>query len=473
MRTIQILTCLALLGPGLANANDLLRVYRLALSNDATLAASRHSRDAALQAEPRARALLLPQISGSYDYVTNDSDIEITYVDPTTGAAIPLSRRNDGSDKSLSVALTQPLFSLEAWHQFKQASEQAALAHMTYRSAEQDLLLRVSELYFGVLSARDTLRSTQAEKAALERQLELTNQYLEVGISAITDVQEVQARYDLSLASVLEAEQALATAVEALEEITREPLKTIDEDDTVRVVPLEAPAAPPVPTLAPLQADIPLPKPNPASASQWVGHALLGNLDILAAKLNFNVADRGVSAARSRHLPTVAASANYIDSRSGSGSFPTEIEGTTVGIGLRLPLFSGGAVRADVKQAQALRGQRLAEYDGALRAVERNTRNAYQAIVTGVARIQAFKQAVASSNTALDASQTGLEIGTRSAIDVLNAQQQKYAAERNYDRSRYDYLLAVLRLKAFAGQLALADLQEVDALLERDALSPE
>lgn len=473
MRTIQILTCLALLCPGLANANDLLRVYRLALSNDATLAASRHSRDAALQAEPRARALLLPQISGSYDYLTNDSDIEITYVDPTTGAAIPLSRRNDGSDKSLSVALTQPLFSLEAWHQFKQASEQAALAHMTYRSAEQDLLLRVSELYFGVLSARDTLRSTQAEKAALERQLELTNQYLEVGISAITDVQEVQARYDLSLASVLEAEQALATAVEALEEITREPLKTIDEDDTVRVVPLEAPAAPPVPTLSPLQADIPLPKPNPASASQWVGHALLGNLDILAAKLNFNVADRGVSAARSRHLPTVAASANYIDSRSGSGSFPTEIEGTTVGIGLRLPLFSGGAVRADVKQAQALRGQRLAEYDGALRAVERNTRNAYQAIVTGVARIQAFKQAVASSNTALDASQTGLEIGTRSAIDVLNAQQQKYAAERNYDRSRYDYLLAVLRLKAFAGQLALADLQEVDALLERDALSPE
>lgn len=472
MQKIRTLICLALLFPGLANANDLLRVYQLALSNDATLTASRYARDGALQVEPRARALLLPQISGSYDYITNDSDIEITYVDPTTGAAIPLSRTNDGSDKSLSVALTQPLFSLEAWHQFKQASEQAALAHMSYRSAEQDLLLRVSELYFGVLSARDTLRSTQAEKAALERQLELTNQYLEVGISAITDVQEVQARYDLSVASVLEAEQALATAVEALEEITREPLKTIDEDDTVRVVPLEAPAAPPVPTLAPLQADIPLPKPNPASSSQWVGHALLGNLEILAAKLNFNVADRGVSAARSRHLPTVAASANYIDSRSGSGSFPTEIEGTTVGIGVRLPLFSGGAVRADVKQAQALRGQRLAEYDGALRAVERNTRNAYQAIVTGVARIQAFKQAVASSNSALDASQTGLEIGTRSAIDVLNAQQQKYTAERNYDRSRYDYLLAVLRLKAFAGQLSLTDLQEVDALLERDALSP-
>lgn len=472
MQKIRTLICLALLCPGLANANDLLRVYQLALSNDATLAASRYARDGALQVEPRARALLLPQISGSYDYITNDSDIEITYVDPTTGAAIPLSRTNDGSDKSLSVALTQPLFSLEAWHQFKQASEQAALAHMSYRSAEQDLLLRVSELYFGVLSARDTLRSTQAEKAALERQLELTNQYLEVGISAITDVQEVQARYDLSVASVLEAEQALATAVEALEEITREPLTTIEEDDTVRVVPLEVPAAPPVPTLAPLQADIPLPKPNPASASQWVGHALLGNLEILAAKLNFNVADRGVSAARSRHLPTVAASANYIDSRSGSGSFPTEIEGTTVGIGVRLPLFSGGAVRADVKQAQALRGQRLAEYDGALRAVERNTRNAYQAIVTGVARIQAFKQAVASSNSALDASQTGLEIGTRSAIDVLNAQQQKFTAERNYDRSRYDYLLAVLRLKAFAGQLSLTDLQEVDALLERDALSP-
>ncbi|WP_162932354.1 TolC family protein [Solimonas sp. K1W22B-7] len=463
------LLCLVLLCPGLAQANDLLRVYKQALNNDATLAASRYAREAALQNEPKARALLLPQLSGSYDYVFNDSEVEVTYVDPATGAAIPLSRKNDGTDKSLSITLSQPLFSLEAWYQFKQASEQAALAQLSYRSSEQDLLLRVAELYFGVLGARDALRSATAERTALEQQLELARQHLQVGLSSITDTQEVQARYDLSLASELEAGQTLATAIEGLEEITREPLRSIEEDQ-VRVVPLEAPAARP-PALAALQEDIPLPMPQPASADQWVAQTRVGNFELLGAKLNFNVADRGVSAARSRQLPTVAATANYLDSRSEAGAFPTDLSGTSVGIGVRLLLFSGGATRAGIRQAEAVRGQRLAEYDGARRAVERNARNAFQAVVTGAARVHALKQAVASSGSALEASEVGLEIGTRSAIDVLNARQQRYVAERNYDRSRYEYLLAVLRLKAVAGRLVLQDLAQVDGLLVQDALA--
>lgn len=467
--TLRLL-CLLLLFPGMAHANDLLRVYKLALNNDATLAASRYAREAALQNQPRARALLLPQLSGSYDYVFNDSEVEVTYVDPATGAAIPLSRKNDGTDKSLSITLSQPLFSLEAWYQFKQASEQAALAQLSYRSSEQDLLLRVAELYFGVLGARDALRSAKAERTALEQQLELARQHLQVGLSSITDTQEVQARYDLSLASELEAGQALATAIEGLEEITREPLRSIEEDDRVRVVPLEAPASR-QPDLAALQEDIPLPTPKPASADQWVTQTRLGNFELLAARLNFNVADRGVSAARSRQLPTVAATANYLDSRSEAGAFPTELSGTSVGIGVRLPLFSGGATRAGIRQAEAVRSQRLAEYDGARRVVERNARNAFQAVVTGAARVHALKQAVASSGSALEASEVGLEIGTRSAIDVLNARQQRHVAERNYDRSRYEYLLSVLRLKAVAGRLVLQDLVQVDSLLVRDALA--
>jgi len=467
MPNIRRLLCLLLLVPGLAQANDLLRVYKLAQANDATLASARYAREAALQNKPLARAMLLPQLSGSYDYVFNDTEVEVTYVDPASGAAIPLSRKNDGTDKSLSVTLSQPLFSLEAWYQFKQASEQAALAQLNYRGSEQDLLLRVAELYFGVLGARDAQRSAQAEKAALEQQLELANQHLQVGLSSITDTQEVQARYDLSVASELEAGQALATAIEALEEITREPLRSIEEDENVRVVPLD-PAAPRKPGLAALQEDIPLPTPDPVGVEPWVTHARLGNFDLLAAKLNFSVADRGLSAAKSKWLPTVAATASYLDSTSEAGAFPTELSGTSVGIGVRLPLFSGGATRAGIRQAEAVRGQRLAEYDGARRVVERNTRNAFQAVTTGAARVHALKQAMASSATALEASEVGLEIGTRSAIDVLNARQQRYAAQRNYESSRYEYLLSVLRLKAVAGQLVLQDLVQLDGLLVRD-----
>lgn len=467
MRPTLRLLFLALLCPGLAHANDLLRVYNLALRNDASITASKYSRDAALEIEPKARALLLPQISGSYDYVRNDSEVDVTYVDPTTGLTVPLSRENNGNDKSLNVTLSQPLFSLEAWHQFKQASEQAALAHMTYRASEQDLLLRVAEVYFGVLGARDALRSARAEKEALQRQLELASQHLEVGLSSLTDEQEVQARYDLSVASELEAEQALAAAIEGLEEITREPLRSIEDDGAVRVVPLEAPA-PVQPRLASLQENIPLPTPQPASAAQWVGQALVANYDLLAARLNFNIADRGVSAAKSKYLPTVAATVSYSDASSQAGAFPTDASGTTIGVGIKLPLFSGGGTRADVRQSEATRGQRLAEYDGTRRLVERNTRNAYQGVVTGTARVHALRQAVASSRNALEASETGLEIGTRSAIDVLNAQQQRYTAERNYDRSRYDYLLSVLRLKSAAGVLMPKDLAEVDALLVPD-----
>lgn len=469
MSNFRRLLCLLLLCPGLAQANDLLRVYKLAQANDATLAASRYAREAALQNKPLARALLLPQLSGSYDYVFNDTEVDVTYVDPTTGASVPLSRKNDGTDKSLSVTLSQPLFSLEAWYQFKQASEQAALAQLTYRGAEQELLLRVSELYFGVLGARDAHRSAVAEKAALEQQLELAQQHLQVGLSSITDTQEVQARYDLSVASELQAGQVLATAIEALEEITREPLRSIVEDESVNVVPLN-PAAATRPGLAALQEDIPLPTPNPVGVDPWVTHARLGNFELLAAKLNFSVADRGLSAAKSKWLPTVAATASYLDSTSEAGAFPTELSGTSVGIGVRLPLFSGGATRAGIRQAEAVRGQRLAEYDGARRVVERNTRNAYQAVTTGASRVHALKQAMASSASALEASEVGLEIGTRSAIDVLNARQQRYAAERNYQSSRYEYLLSVLRLKAVAGQLVLQDLVQVDGLLERDAV---
>ncbi|SFF49232.1 outer membrane protein [Fontimonas thermophila] len=434
--------------PGWGQAHDLMRVYDLALRNDASLRAARHARDAALEAHPQARAALLPQLTGAYSYGYADTDGTYQFneprLDPNTGELISREAFHfDGTDRGLSITLNQPLFDLASWRRLQQAASQVALAHVNYRNAEQDLILRVAQAYFGVLGARDNLRSAQAEKAAVERQLEQARRRFEVGLSAITDVQEAQARYDLTVATELEAQQRLAAAQEALAEITQQ-----KPDET-----------------AALREDIPLPAPEPDDVERWVAFALDGNLELLAARLDYDIAARGVQVARAGHLPTLGLRGTYEDGDSESRSVPTNSEGTSVALNLSVPLFSGGATQSGVRQAIATREQRRAQQEGTARRIERTTRDAYQAVITGAARVRAFKQAVISNTTALEASEAGLEVGTRTAVDVLNTQQQLYGAQRNYLQSRYDYLLAVLRLKAVAGQLTAADLAEIDRLL--------
>ncbi len=439
MRLHLYLLTAALAVPGLAHANDLSRVFDLAVENDTTIRAAQFQRDAAVEAKPQARAALLPQINGTYDYGYTDSESTIKSDNAAFGGTVS----NNGTDETLSVNLRQSLFNLESWRQLQQASGQVALAQATYRRAEQNLVLRVANAYFGVLSADDTLRSAQAEKAAVERQLEQAKKRFEVGLSAITDVQEAQARYDLTVAQEIQAQQQLSSAREALAEITHEPQKSV----------------------ASLQDAFPLPTPTPNDVEQWVAQALDGNLDLLAAQLGLNIAERGVQVARSRHLPTLDLTARYVDTSSESGSFPTDATQNSVGVGVTVPILAGGAVQSGVRQATATREQRQAEYEGSKRSVERSTRDAFQGVVTGAAQVKAYKQAVLSSTTALEASETGLEVGARTAVDVLNAQQQLYAAQRNYLKSRYDYLISVLQLKAAAGKLTVADLNEIDRLL--------
>ncbi|MGH8446212.1 MAG: TolC family outer membrane protein [Solimonas sp.] len=463
MKSFKRLLCLAVLLPGAAQANDLLRVYDLAVRNDSAFRAASFARDAAYQLRPKARSLLLPQLGASYDYVSNNADATVTYADPVTGTSVPLSRKIDGADKNLSVTLTQPLFSLEAWYQLKQADEQLALADLNYRISEQQLILRVAEAYFDVLDSNEALRTARSEQDALARELELSKQHLAVGLASVTDLQEVQSRYDLSVASELAAQQSLTEAKEKLEEITRESLP--DDDDRVRVVSLE-PEAPPKVGLAFLQDEIPLPAPQPADVRIWVGHAKLENPDVIAALLNFRIADRSVDVARAKRYPTVSANITYTDSDVQSGSFPYRADGTSYGFGVKLPLFTGGGIQADVREATATREQKKVEYEGAQRQAERSIRTAYQSVIIGAARVQAYAQAMESSRSAFEANKTGLEIGTRSAIDVLNAQRQRYSAEREYAQSRYDYLLSVLRLKFAAGLLLPKDLTEIDALLQ-------
>ena len=426
---------LALLVPSLASANELSRIYLLAVENDTQLRAAAGARDAALEAKPIARGALLPQINGTGS---------VGYQDRTT-TVNPFPPTSDSSDtRQYGADITQTVFNREQWLRLRQASDQVALAQARYRTAEQGMMLRATEAYFNVLAAADSTRFAEAEKKAVERQLELAKKRFEVGLSAITDVQEAQARYDLTVAQMIEAEQALSSAKVALLEITGA--------TDARVVPLKD--------------EIPLLGPNPDSVNEWLKFATDSNSDLQAAEITADIARKDVSINGSRHWPTVAAQAAY--SNSEVPSFFDQQETLQVGVGVNIPIFAGGSTQAAVRQAGHTHEQRLAELETARRQVERRTRDAYQGVIAGVSRVKALKQAVLSNTTALEASEVGLEVGARTAVDVLNAQRELYRAQRDYSRSRYDYLLNILRLKNAAGQLGPKDLNEIDTLLGAD-----
>ena len=463
MRNTLASFCVALLLPVAASAGDLLNLYDKAQKNDATFNAAQYARDAALQGEPAARALLLPQLNGSYQWTEDHTNSSIGYVDPTTGTPVTLNQSNGGRDTNLSVTLNQPLFDLEHWYRLQEAGEKTALAQLSYRAAQQSLILRVAEGYFHALSAYDSVRSTSTERDALANQLELAKQNMNVGIASITDVQDVQARYDLSVVNALDAQQKQTEALEALAEITKEPMRNVD-DGRVRVVPLISDATAPK-RLAALRDDAVLPVLQGGALDAWVKATSSRNFDVLTALFQYRAAEHAVSAANSRYLPTVKGTVSYTDLNNQGGGLPTKSSGMSWGIGVSVPIFAGGATQAASHEATAIREQRLAEYDGAQRLAQRNASTAYQAVMIGATRVRAYKQAVVSSNSAYEASRTGLEIGTRSRIDLLNAQSQRYQAERDYQRARYDYLLAILRLKSTGGVLQLHDLESIDRLL--------
>lgn len=430
--------CLAaFLAPSLASANELLRIYDLAAQNDTQLRAASSARDAALEAKPIARGALLPQLNANGSVAIQDQ--EQTTANGTT--------TSNETVTSYAADLTQTLFNREQWLRLRQTDDRTALAQAQYRSAVQALALRTTEAYFNILAAADNLRFANAENNAIERQLELAKKRFEVGLSAITDVQEAQARFDLTVALGIEAEQALASAREALAEITG-PAKL---------------------TIQPLKEDFPLQGPDPDSINDWLKAASESNLDLLAAEITSEIAGKDIKISSSRHLPTVAAQGSY--QKNESGGFFRESETTQIGVGVNVPIFAGGSTQANVRAARSIHEQRLAELEGTRRQVERRTRDAYQGVIAGVSRVKARKQAVLSNTTALEAAEVGLEVGARTAVDVLSAQRELYSTQRDYARARYDYLLNVLRLKSAAGQLSQQDLIEIDTLLVTDNAS--
>lgn len=443
-----LLMGLLAVSPLSANAASLLDVYELALQNDAQLKADRAAYEAGRENRHLGRAGLLPQINASANHTETRSDVS-GRVDPALPG--PVSGEIDRTQSGWGVSLEQPLFNMSAWYIYRQGVKLSEEAEARFGADQQSLIVRVAEAYFNVLRAIDTLEATTAEERALSQQLEQARQRYEVGLTAITEVHEAQAAYDSALALRLQARGNVSIAFEALEVLTGQPHERV----------------------APLLPQFPVVDPVPADRHQWVEFSLKNNYGLRAAKLRAEASRATARAARSDHLPTVRAAIAYNDLDEDGDQYGTPFDsttdGTSIGIHLNVPLFSGGRTSSRSRQAYAQFTQEQELANSLQRNVVQSTRALHLSVETGVAQVQARQQAIVSSQSALEATQSGYEVGTRNLVEVLQAQRQLYQARRDYATALYDYVINTIRLREVAGMLTPGDVQEIDRWLNAQA----
>ena len=418
---------------GQAQADDLVSTYQLALDSDPQYQAAVEAHRAALEVIPQSRAALLPNIAITGDVSRNRFD-----------------QRNGGdtsysTNQTYSVGLRQALYQRERFLQLEQADNRVVQADAQLIAAQQGLLLRVATRYFLVLGAQDNVAFVEADKEAIARTLDQAQQRFDVGLAAITDTLEAQARYDIAVSDAINAERLLDDTREALRELTG-----------------ELPLAPEV-----LKAEIPLITPEPVDQDAWVAAALEQNPLVLAARAATEVAKQEIQVQNSGHYPSLDMVADYSYRDTEFGGFtPLERNDSAIGLQLSLPLYEGGLVSSQTRQSRYQYNQAREEQEKQRRATERQTRDNYRGIISGISKVSALKNAVISNEKAVEAAETGFEVGTRAVVDVLDAQRELLRARRDHARSRYDYLLDTLRLKQAAGILHETDLVQVNNLLE-------
>ncbi len=418
-------------------ANGLIDIYAIAKAQDTDIRQAEANYNATIQARPIARASLLPQISLSAE--TSDNKLE------TEGQTFGVSGADvDFNSHGYSLRLTQSLYNHEFYVQLRQAKNTVAKAQVELDNSKQDLILRVTELYFGVLAAQDDLKFATAEKDAINRQREQAENRFEVGLIPITDVKEAQSSYDRAVAREIDAQIALELAVDALAVVTGERLSELKI----------------------LSSRMQLLRPEPDSVAEWINTALNQNLALLINEYDTKIAKQEIKRNQSQHLPTLDVVASYNDSDSGGLTGSRSTEDSRIGLELNFPIFEGGRTYYQTKESEYLYQAALQANEKIRRETTRDTRDAYHNVVAGVSRVNAFSKAVESAEVAADATQAGFEVGTRTSVDVLLALRTVFEAQRDYSRSRYDYLLDTLRLKRSAGALSADDLLQIDGWLE-------
>jgi outer membrane protein len=423
-----------------AGAADLLDTYHAAQSQDAVFAAARAAHQAGLEKLPQGRALLLPSVNVSASSTYNDGSIQYK------GGGLPFpSGDYSYNNHGYGVNLVQPLFRQQNWVAYGEAGLQVEQADAQFRNAQQDLILRVAQAYFDVLTAQDAIQLAEAQKTAISEQLEQAKRNFEVGTSTITDTYEAQARYDAVNAQEIAARSNLEIKKRALQQLTNS-----------------------VPdSLNPLGEQLKLESPQPADAEKWIADAQQHNLQLEAAQIAAELSDKEVARNRGNHYPTLDLVANYTQSYANGGTLGVGSDNSnkSIGVQLNLPLYQGGALNSKLREAEANRDRAQQELENARRNVATQTRQAYLGVVDGMAQVQALQQALKSSQSVLDATKLGQEVGVRTNLDVLNAQQQLYSTRRDLYQAEYNYLLSQLRLKAAAGTLVEEDLAAINQAL--------
>jgi outer membrane protein len=410
-------------------AGDLVDTYERARTEDPQFAQAMADYRAAQEQWPQARAGVLPRLDVSA------STAEVETEDNNSG------RTNDYDEDTIRVELRQPLFDWQAFTELDRAEAAVARAEAELAAAKQELVIRVAEAYFNVLTAREAYRFAQAEQRAVKRQLEQARERFNVGLIPVTDVKEAQASYDLAVSRALETQNNLGRAREALRKITGRRVESLA--GTIDEIPLESP--------------------QPADQSAWVDRALENNPDYLSARSAAEAARHQVRQARAGYYPSVEVFARRTERDSAT------IDNTEDRIGVELTwnLFNGGATYAQNDQARAEFQRAQAAVTEARRSVGQRTRDAYRALASTRAQVEALRQGVESSRARVEATRSGFEVGTRTSVDVLNAVRDLYRGQRDLSEARNNYIVNRLRLQQATGTLADEDVRRVNAWLER------
>jgi len=427
------------LGAMSAGAADLMDVLRKAQASDAVYSSARASWQAAQEKIPQGLALLLPSASLSANTQLNDRTIDFRNNTSTDGRF---------NSNSIGVSVSQPLYRPQNRIQYEQAKVQVAQADYQLSIALQDLVLRVSQAYFDILLAQDNVEFAGAQKKAIGEQLAQAKRNFEVGTATITDTHEAQARYDLVTAQEIAALNDLESKKRALQQI-------IGED------------APPV---APLDPKFALVPPAPGGMDAWVDMALDTSLQVRVQRAVEEFAVKEVERNRAAHHPTLDAVGSYTDSGTGSGQqggTGNDTRAAIIGLQLAVPIYQGGAVNSRVREAQANLEKSRQDLEAARRTAALNTRQAFLGVTSGIAQVKALQSAVTSTQSQLESTRLGQEVGVRTGVDVLNAQQQLFSAQRDLAQARYNYILSSLRLRAAAGRLDDNDVERINQWLAR------
>jgi outer membrane protein len=475
-----LIVCALYLAASLATnpvpAADLLAVYQRALQNDPQLREAEAARLAALEAKPQALSALLPQLTGNgqisreRDSASQNTTQAVT-LPPCNGStpagvpcssagtpstvfeSFPFSGKVDTTVHRYTVDLRQNLFRWENWEALKRADSQVAQAEADYQAAQQDLIERVAQRYFDVLGAQDDLEAQQVALISVSRQLDQAEARYKIGLIAVTDVEEARASHDSTAAAVIAGKRFLASTLELLREIIGDPFDSLARP----IEPFE------------------MVNPDPISEDRWVEMALQQNLSLVSSRLAADIARENASIARGGHLPTLdlVGSAGKLtndgvdvfDNGNPAGGTTLNQRQRSIGIQLTFPIYSGGLVSSQVRQAVYLHRAAKERLERVARQTEHDARDAYLGVLSEISRVKALHRAVESNTIALRATESGYEAGTRTAVDVLQSRRLWVQAQTDYSHSRYDYMLNVIKLQQAAGMLSEQSLQRINSLL--------